>query len=119
MDLAELRESWARRWDAEEARDLEAREQAMTRLPLLVELLVKRFGARAVVLVGSLARGPFRADSDIDLVVAGLSATDFWRAGVALEDAAGRHVDLIPWEDISDEMRHTVADHGRLLHGVL
>jgi predicted nucleotidyltransferase len=128
MDLQALRGSWERRWQAEAARAAEAREEAVAVLPALVSLLVEGYGATGVLLIGSLARdlgrpfgapGAFRADSDLDLVVAGLSPADLWRAGAAVEALAGRDVDLIPWEDADEALRDTVADHGRLLHGAL
>ncbi len=119
MDLAALKESWNRRWDSEAARDEDAKKEALAILPQLVACLIEGFGARAVVLVGSLSRGDFRADSDIDLVVAGLDPAIFWRAGASLERLSGRDVDLIPWEDSTAEMRKTVTECGKVLYGAL
>jgi predicted nucleotidyltransferase len=113
---ATLREAWEQRWDAEERLTVATREDALARLPALVEVLVERFGARCVILIGSLADGGFRVDSDIDLVVAGLEPALFWRAGAALDALAGRSVDLIPFEAMSDAMRQG-AERGRILHG--
>lgn len=114
-----LKDAWSRRWAEENERARAAKDLAQAALPSLVTLLADRFGATAVVLIGSLARGEFREDSDIDLVVAGLDPTCFWRAGAALESTANRPVDLIPWEAASEELKHVVVAEGRLLYGAL
>ena len=51
----------------------------------LARLLVDRYGARRVILTGSLARGNFVQGSDIDLAAEGIAADDFYRAGAELE----------------------------------
>ncbi len=63
---------WRERWAREDERDGEARETARALADRLAGILCERFGARRVVLAGSLARGEFRRGSDIDLAVAAL-----------------------------------------------
>ena len=76
-----------------------AREQAFATARALAKVLRDRYGARRVVLVGSLARGDFRLGSDIDLVVEGLPEDALFRAGADLEALAGDiEVDLVPLE---------------------
>lgn len=91
--------------------------QARDALPELVRLLVERYGARRVVLVGSLARGTFDARSDIDLVVEGLSLDDVLRARDEVEDVAGLPVDLLRRETLSDGWRRHHDRFGEVLHG--
>ncbi len=70
----------------------------------MAEVLRSRYGARRVLLAGSLARGEFRRGSDIDLAVEGLPTDDLFRAGAALEECApGLEVDLVPIESASTE----------------
>ncbi len=49
------------------------------RLPDCVDFLTG-LGARKVLLFGSLARGEFRTDSDVDLAVEGLPSEVYFRA---------------------------------------
>ncbi len=117
MEIEDHREAWARRWAAEAA--VAQAEVARRRacLPTLVAILVEDFGATAVALIGSLARGEQHGHSDIDLVVSGLAAASLWKAGAKLDRAAGVHVDLIPWEDATSELRQVVMREGEILHG--
>ena len=110
-------EAWRQRWARQKEADREAAARARAVLPGLVEILRDRYGARRVVLVGSLARGGFRAGSDIDLAAEGIPDDAFFRAGADLEAAAGGiHVDLVPLEAADPEyLAHLCAD-GELLH---
>jgi predicted nucleotidyltransferase len=90
------RERWAEAEASRQARALRARRAAEH----LAAVLRDRFGARRVLLVGSLAHGTFRAGSDIDLAVEGLAPALLFRAGAVLErEADGFAVDLVPLED--------------------
>ena len=76
-------------------------------------VLVDRYGARRVVLVGSLARGDFGLGSDIDLAAEGLPAESFFAAGAELEALAGGiGVDLVPIESATAAFRARVAEEG-------
>jgi predicted nucleotidyltransferase len=80
--------------------------------------LAEHHGAQRVVLVGSLARGDFGADSDVDLVVWGLPHDALFRAGAEAEALADEfEVDLIPWESANARMRSAVNAEGVVLHG--
>lgn len=72
------------------------------------ELLKSRFGAKQVILFGSVTgRGPWHERSDIDLAVEGMPAEDFFRAWVALDEVIprGMQIDLVALEDASPELR--------------
>jgi hypothetical protein len=90
---------WHRRWEERQRADEASARQAMRIAEALARTLRQRYGARRVVLVGSLARGEFVAGSDIDLAAEGIPHESFFRAGADLDAAAGGlHVDLIPIE---------------------
>jgi predicted nucleotidyltransferase len=83
----------------------------------LAALLRDRYGARRVVLTGSLARGEFRRGSDIDLAAAGIADDLFFLAGADLARAAGDiEVDLVPLESTTAAFRARLAEEGIVLH---
>ncbi len=73
-----------------------------------------RFGVRRVVLLGSLAHGAwFAPDSDVDLAVEELHATDYWAAWrLAEEMIADRPVDLIEMERVGSALRRAIERYG-------
>jgi uncharacterized protein len=61
-----------RRRVAARERDSEQATRALGIAQQLAQILVDAYGATAVILVGSLARGEFAQGSDIDLAVSGV-----------------------------------------------
>lgn len=116
-DLRSYIAGWRRRDAARSARALARAHQARSRLPAAVKLLVEQFGARRVVLFGSLAEGTFTEGSDVDLAVEGMTG-DWFRAWDAAERALGPGVrlDLVPIEAARQIVREAV-ERGEVLHG--
>jgi predicted nucleotidyltransferase len=85
----------ARRREEQEHQELERRTQSAWMLAQRAAALLKgRFGAKRVILFGSLARSDFfHRRSDVDLAVEGIKSQDFWRAWSAL-DALGCEFDI-------------------------
>ncbi|MGB9775517.1 MAG: nucleotidyltransferase family protein [Anaerolineae bacterium] len=82
--------------------------EALAAAQACAELLRTRFGARRVVIFGSLVgEGPWHDRSDIDLAVEGLAGEDFFAAYSACCDLLppGLELDLVPLEDAYPEMR--------------
>jgi predicted nucleotidyltransferase len=77
-------------------------------------LLKERFGARDVVLYGSLARQDFfHQRSDIDLAVRGIRSQDFWRAWAALDLLSSEFdFDLVDAEAGSLAFRSQIEQEG-------
>ena len=73
-----------------------------------------RFGARRVVLFGSLAHAAwFVPDSDVDLAVEGLVGGDYWEAWRLVEEVIGdRPVDLIEIERAGESLRRAIERYG-------
>jgi len=113
----ELVDAWRERF-ARERLDLAAEAAgARVQAERCARLLVERFGAARVYLVGSLARGRgFHRYSDIDLAVSGLPSEHYLTAVDALYRLVGRDIDLIRMEDAADEMSGHVAAEGELLY---
>jgi len=109
--------AWRERWREQRRADEEAARRARQLAERLARQLRERYGARRVVLVGSLARGEFCVGSDIDLAAEGIPVGSFFRAGADLEAAAeGIHVDLVPIESANAAFLAHLAEEGIVLH---
>ena len=93
---------------------LKERERILTQIQKVAALLKSEFGAKRVVLFGSMAHEAwFTPDSDIDLAVEGLKAEHYWRAWEALEEEIlDRPVDLIDIESASESLRKSIDRYG-------
>lgn len=90
------------------------RERLLKRIREAATALKARFGARRVVLFGSLAHeGWFASDSDVDLAVEGLRGDDYWQAWRLAEDIIGdRPVDFIEIETSSESLQLAIQRYG-------
>lgn len=91
-----------------------ARRALLRRVARAASLLKLQYGARRVLLFGSLAHQAwFVSDSDVDLVVEGLHGPDYWDAWRAVEEIVGdREVDLIEIESASSSLRDAIERYG-------
>ncbi|MDI6794127.1 MAG: nucleotidyltransferase domain-containing protein [bacterium] len=96
---SELAERWQRAWQL-------TQEAA--------HLLRSRFGAKRVVLFGSLSdQALFTPWSDIDLAAEGISASEFYRAvGVVSALSAEFEIDLIDIDNCKPTMRQVIKREG-------
>ena len=73
---------------------------------------VRRFGVARIGIFGSFARGTQTAASDIDILVEFLPGQktfdNFMRLSLFLEDAAGRTVELVTPESLSEDILHRI-----------
>ena len=75
--------------------------------------LTKQFGAKRVVLFGSLSRRDFSSCSDIDLAVWGIPVDDFFRAvAFACGISDVWKVDVVDAQDCSDTLREVILKEG-------
>jgi len=91
------------------------RAQALQAAQGCMALLKERFGARRVILFGSLAgKGAWHDRSDIDLAVEGLPPEAFFRAYTACGALLppGLELDLVPLESASPELRARILGEG-------
>jgi len=90
------------------------RERLLSRVREAAAVLKSRFGARRVVLFGSLAHAAwFTPDSDVDLVVEGLSRQDYWEAWRVVEEIVrDRPVDLLELEMVGESLRRAIERSG-------
>lgn len=90
--------------------------QARASLPKLTNILVEQFHVTKVILFGSLVRGNFDGESDLDLAVGNLMPQDYFRAHAVLNDNSPFPVDLKPLEDLDDTFRIKVERMGECLY---
>lgn len=90
------------------------RQRLLSLARQVAEALKARFGVKRVILFGSLAHGAwFAPDSDVDLVVEGLSDKDYWEAWRLAEEIIGdRPVDFIELEMAGDSLRRAIERYG-------
>jgi uncharacterized protein len=93
------------------------RERLLSLVRQVAVFLKSRFGAKKVVLFGSMAHEAwFDSDSDIDLAVEGIKPEDYWRAWEAAEALiADRPIDLIDVESASGSLRQSIERYGVIL----
>lgn len=103
---------WRRRQATGRARSLRLAQQARADTRLVAAMLRRDFGATRVLLFGSLARGRFLPDSDIDLAVAGLPAAAFFPALAQASKLSEFPIDLKPLEDLETYFRDRVLATG-------
>lgn len=103
-----LAERGARDQAAVRRRAVEVRQ----RLPAVVALLRRDFGAVSVCLFGSHARGQLHRDSDVDLLVAGISSTRIDAAHAAVAALLEGAVDLVRAEDAAPGLLERVRSEG-------
>lgn len=98
VSIDEAAARW-RRLEAERKQRANARAQHMRGLlPRAKQLLTTTYGARRVVLFGSLARGDTTERSDVDLAVEGLDPARYFTALADLTGLLDSPVDLIEIE---------------------
>jgi predicted nucleotidyltransferase len=90
------------------------REQLLNRVRQAATELKTRFGAKRVILFGSLADTDwFAPDSDVDLAVEGLTPDGYWQAWRLAEDIINtRPVDFVELETVKESLRQAILRHG-------
>jgi len=106
-----------RRLIVPELTDAQRRERdlLLQRVREAAEVLRTRFGARRVLLFGSLSQPYwFREESDVDLAAEGLkSGKDYWDAWEAIEEIIpDRLVDLIEIETAGECLKQAILRYG-------
>lgn len=109
-------EYWKRRQAEYRALCQELARRARADLHAVVELLVRKFGATRVILFGSLVRGRFSPQSDIDLAVEGIEKARFFEALAEVNSMSQAWIDLKPLESLEPHFRRRVIERGECLY---
>lgn len=84
-------------------------------LPSAARLLKEDYGARRVLVFGSLVTGAVNEQSDLDLAVEGLATQRYFEALAALMALFGAAVDLVRLEEAPESLQHRIAAEGETL----
>lgn len=103
-------------WRQRSASQLEQQQQAMDQawqeVRQIAQCLRQTFGAQRILVFGSLVRGRFTPDSDIDLAVDHLPPARYFEAVARVNDFSARWVDLKPLEALTPYFRDRVLATG-------
>lgn len=88
------------------------RLQALAEVRHLEMLLRTRFEFDSLHIVGSLSSGGFGRHSDVDLVIKGLKARDFFKVYALLMRESSFRIDLKPYEDLNGTFQSVVQKEG-------
>ncbi len=78
--------------------------------------ILGNYNARRVILYGSVARGDFRDDSNLDICVEGLDSTLFFRALGECLIAIERPVSLVDFANTYGYFRQRIVDEGKVIY---
>ena len=94
--------------------DQQAHDELLERVRRVADGIKKQYGARRVILFGSLAHGAwFHPDSDVDLAVEGLEDSAYWDAwGLAEKIINDRNVDVIDLATASRSLKKAIERYG-------
>jgi len=107
---------WRWRQMKQQAQNQRLAERARADLERIVDVLVHEFGARQVIVFGSLVRGRFGPNSDVDLAIEGIRPADFFAALARANRLTPSWVDLKPLEDLEPRFRERVLATGEVLY---
>jgi len=112
-ELEKYAAGWLKRRRADEQLLQERHAALLDRAGRVASMLRERFGARKVILFGSVATGRLRSHSDLDLAVLGLPEEQYLEAfREASELVRPYQLDLVPVEMASAALRNRLAQEG-------
>jgi predicted nucleotidyltransferase len=113
-DMALYRATARRREAQERGQQAQRLERAWSVAQQSAKMLKERFGAKRVILFGSLTQTDFfHPRSDIDLAITGVSGRFFWRAWSTLDTLGSEfEIDLIDIETASETLRLEIEQKG-------
>jgi predicted nucleotidyltransferase len=82
----------------------------------IVKSILLRYGARKIIVYGSVARGDYRADSDIDICCEGIPPEYYFRALAECMMAMQRHVSVLDFASLHGYFKERIVREGKILY---
>lgn len=82
-----------------------------------VESILIRYGAEKIILYGSLARGDYRKDSDIDICYEGIPDENYFRVVAECLMEIQRRVSILDFKNMRGYFKQKILKEGKLLYG--
>ncbi|MBM3706725.1 MAG: nucleotidyltransferase domain-containing protein [Actinobacteria bacterium] len=80
----------------------------------IAKILCNEFGAKEVILYGSILKNKFNSSSDIDLAVKGLGDNYFKAFGYCIRNSEFE-IDIKPYEELKDNFKKKVSQIGKII----
>lgn len=80
------------------------------------ERILREHGAKKIILYGSMARGDFHKDSDMDLCFEGIPEYDYFRVLSECLMHAKRRLNLIDFESTRGRLRENILMEGKIIY---
>jgi predicted nucleotidyltransferase len=113
FDFGKLRARWLREQEQQQRLSWEL----AARVGTVVPPVLKGYDVSRAYVFGSVAEGRAGTASDVDLLVLGAKATDYWDLRRDLEHALGRPLDLFTQDDDPVLVAKIMA-RGKLIYGL-
>lgn len=81
-----------------------------------IESILIHYGAVKVILYGSLARGDYKVDSDIDICYEGISDESYFRAVAECLMESQRRVSILDFKSIKGYLKQRILKEGKLVY---
>ncbi len=92
------------------------RNELLLAIPVAIQIFTKEFEVQKIYLFGSLIKGNFGNQSDIDIAVEGLSPRLYLKALDFLFDYFKREINLIPLETCNNSLKEVIYSDGQLVY---
>ena len=109
-------EYWRSRRHQQQLKHQQLAQQARQDLQPILQVLIEQFEVSSIILFGSLAKGRFTTESDIDLAVSGIAVDRYWSALAATNRLTQRWVDLKFLETLEPHFRDRVLATGDVIY---
>lgn len=107
---------WLNRQEQQKRYNQQLAQQARQDLQKVVDLLLDEYNVTQIILFGSLCKGTFNQESDIDLAVAGIPAPEYFHVLAQVNSISQRWIDLKPLEELEPHFKKRVLQTGEYLY---